>query len=122
MLGFYFFSENRIDPYFATLGTSYVSLFILMTTANYPDVMMPSYHANEFSCLFFIVYMMFGFFLLSNIVLSMVYESFTDTEKRKFKKAFLHKRQGIRLAWERVMGSAENGVRCGRPGSGPDLH
>lgn len=104
VLGFYFFSENETDPYFETLGTSFVSLFILMTTANYPDVMMPAYQANNFSCLFFIAYMMFGFYLLTNIVLSMVYDSFTDTEKRKFKKEFFHKREGIRLAWQTAMG------------------
>jgi two pore calcium channel protein 1 len=56
VLAFYFFSENKSDPYFATLGGSYVSLFVLMTTANFPDVMMPSYANNEFACLFFVVY------------------------------------------------------------------
>lgn len=110
VLGFYFFSENRKDPYFATLGTSYVSLFTLMTTANYPDVMMPAYYANDFACLFFIIYMMFGFYLLTNMVLSMVYDSFKNTQERKFKKIFLHKRHGIRNAWERTMGDGEVGM------------
>jgi len=110
VLAFYFFSDNQNDPYFATLGTSYVSLFILMTTANYPDVMMPSYYKNEFACLFFIFYMMFGFYLLTNIVLSMVYESFTDTEQRKFKRMWKHKRRGVRLAWERTMSVDDEGM------------
>jgi hypothetical protein len=57
-------------------------------------------------------YMLFGFFLLTNIVLAMVYDSFTGTETRRFKRNFLHKRRGIRLAWERVMGPATTGVRC----------
>lgn len=103
VLGFYFFGSNTNDPYFRTLGVSYVSLFTLMTTANFPDVMMPAYYANEFACVFFILYMLIGFFFLMNIVLAMVYEGFTDTEKRKFKKVFKHRREGLRLAWDCAM-------------------
>eukprot|EP00041_Stephanoeca_diplocostata_P021215 m.489432 g.489432 ORF g.489432 m.489432 type:complete len:820 (+) comp21768_c0_seq2:262-2721(+) len=103
VLGFYFFGSNTNDPYFRTLGVSYVSLFTLMTTANFPDVMMPAYYENEFACVFFIMYMLIGFFFLMNIVLAMVYEGFTDTEKRKFKKIFKHRREGLRLAWDCAM-------------------
>eukprot|EP00040_Diaphanoeca_grandis_P034939 m.218307 g.218307 ORF g.218307 m.218307 type:complete len:822 (-) comp33264_c0_seq1:102-2567(-) len=102
VLAFYFFGENPDDPYFSTLGGSYVSMFILITTANYPDVMMPAYWNHWASCIFFILYMMFGFYFLANIVLAMVFESFTDTEKRKFKKQFLHQREACDLAWARA--------------------
>ena len=35
-------------------------MFTLLTTANFPDVMMGVYHDNSFSCIFFIVYLLFG--------------------------------------------------------------
>jgi two pore calcium channel protein 1 len=33
VLGFFLFSDNPKDPYFQTLFTSFVSLFVLLTTA-----------------------------------------------------------------------------------------
>ena len=33
-------------------------LFILLTTANYPDVMMPAYDCTQWSSLFFVVFVM----------------------------------------------------------------
>lgn len=109
VLGFYFFSDNDDDPYFRDLATSYVSLFILMTTANFPDVMMPAYYANQYACIFFIVYMLFGFYFLLNIVLAMVYEGFTDTEKRKFKKVWTHQRVAARKCFEMAMAGEPEG-------------
>ena len=36
---------------------SFINLFVLLTTANYPDVMMPSYADNPLSAAFFISYL-----------------------------------------------------------------
>lgn len=33
LLGYYLFSRNEMDPYFRTLHDSFVSLFVLLTTA-----------------------------------------------------------------------------------------
>eukprot|EP00039_Didymoeca_costata_P026845 m.16804 g.16804 ORF g.16804 m.16804 type:complete len:837 (+) comp5803_c0_seq1:169-2679(+) len=100
VMAFNFFSLNHSDPYFATFETSFMSMFILMTTANNPDVMMTAYNDHAGACLFFIIYMLFGFYFLMNLLLAMVYDNFTLYEKTKFKKVFMHKRQAIRHAWD----------------------
>ncbi|XP_007936469.1 two pore calcium channel protein 1 [Orycteropus afer afer] len=100
ILGFYLFSPNPSDPYFNTLENSIVSLFVLLTTANFPDVMMPSYSRSPWSCVFFIVYLSIELYFIMNLLLAVVFDTFNDIEKRKFKSLLLHKRTAIQHAYQ----------------------
>ncbi|XP_077164863.1 two pore channel protein 1 isoform X1 [Paroedura picta] len=99
ILGFYLFSSNKSDPYFNTLENSLVNLFVLLTTANFPDVMMPSYSQNPWSCVFFIVYLSIELYFIMNLLLAVVFDTFNDIEKMKFKSLLLHKRTAIQHAY-----------------------
>ncbi|XP_074641111.1 two pore calcium channel protein 1-like isoform X2 [Tubulanus polymorphus] len=99
ILGFYLFHTIESDSYFDTIWTSFISLFVLLTTANYPDVMMPAYNNSRWSCIFFIIYLAVELYFVMNLVLAVVYESFTRFEKAKLKKLFLHKRQACQYAF-----------------------
>ncbi|XP_051032495.1 two pore channel protein 1 [Phodopus roborovskii] len=99
ILGFYLFSTNPSDPYFNTLENSIVNLFVLLTTANFPDVMMPSYSRSSWSCIFFIVYLSIELYFIMNLLLAVVFDTFNDIEKRKFKSLLLHKRSAIQHAY-----------------------
>ncbi|XP_071479888.1 two pore calcium channel protein 1-like, partial [Diadema antillarum] len=92
ILGFYLFVTVEDDIYFQTLQDSFVNLFVLMTTANFPDVMMPAYNHNPLSAIFFIVFLVLELYFLINLLLAVVYDTFTGIEKNKFKKLMLHKR------------------------------
>lgn len=48
------------------------TLWICVTTANYPDVMMPAYNENRFVALYFISFMVVSFFFLTNVILASV--------------------------------------------------
>ncbi|XP_074630385.1 two pore channel protein 1-like isoform X1 [Acropora palmata] len=98
MLGFYSFSDNEKDEYFTTFWRSLISLFVLLTTANYPDVMMPSYHLSRWSAVFFVIYISLVLYFLMNLLLAVVYDTFTNIEKEKFMNLFLHKRKAVRQA------------------------
>ncbi|XP_035514142.1 two pore calcium channel protein 1 isoform X2 [Morone saxatilis] len=100
ILGFCLFSPNTTDPYFSTLENSLVSLFVLLTTANFPDVMMPSYSKNRWSCVFFIVYLSIELYFVMNLLLAVVFDTFNDVEKMKFKSLLLHKRSAIDHAFQ----------------------
>uniref|UniRef100_A0A1A7WNU8 Voltage-dependent calcium channel protein TPC1 n=2 Tax=Iconisemion striatum TaxID=60296 RepID=A0A1A7WNU8_9TELE len=100
ILGFCLFSTNSSDPYFKTLEDSLVSLFVLLTTANYPDVMMPAYSKNRWSCVFFIVYLSIELYFIMNLLLAVVFDTFNDVEKMKFKSLLLHKRSAIDHAFQ----------------------
>jgi hypothetical protein len=58
---------------FETIGDSAHGILVLMTTANFPDFMLPAYHVRRVNCIFFIFYLIFGLFLLMNMLLAVFY-------------------------------------------------
>ena len=51
-------------------------MLVLLTTSNYPDVMLPAYQRDRSSCLFFIIYLIVGLFLIMNLLLAIFYSNF----------------------------------------------
>jgi hypothetical protein len=49
-----------------------------MTTANFPNVMLPAYSMNQAYTIFFLVYMICGLFFLLNLVLAIIYSNYTN--------------------------------------------
>uniref|UniRef100_A0A667YLW4 Voltage-dependent calcium channel protein TPC1 n=1 Tax=Myripristis murdjan TaxID=586833 RepID=A0A667YLW4_9TELE len=91
---------GKKNIYFNTLENSIVSLFVLLTTANFPDVMMPAYSRNRWSCVFFIVYLSIELYFIMNLLLAVVFDTFNGVEKMKFKSLLLHKRSAIDHAFQ----------------------
>jgi len=70
------------DLYFSNLIESLYSLWIMVTTANYPDVMMPAYNENRALGLYFISFMIVAFFLMMNFILAVVCNCYNEEEER----------------------------------------
>uniref|UniRef100_A0A6I8QGK0 Ion transport domain-containing protein n=1 Tax=Xenopus tropicalis TaxID=8364 RepID=A0A6I8QGK0_XENTR len=96
----HFLSWPNHKYYFSTLENSLVSLFVLLTTANFPDVMMPAYSRNPWSCIFFIIYLSIELYFIMNLLLAVVFDTFNDIEKKKFKSLLLHKRSAIQHSYQ----------------------
>ncbi|KAJ8044123.1 Two pore calcium channel protein 1 [Holothuria leucospilota] len=109
-LGFYLFAKVEDDIYFKSIIHSFINLFILQTTANYPDVMMPAYNSSRWSAVFFILFLLLELYFLTNVLLAVVYNTFTDVEKEKFKKLYLHKREGASMAFRRLCSRKHQGL------------
>ncbi len=88
------FSHNCRD-YFNTLFASMLQLFILLTTANYPDIMMPVYECEPLTALFFVVYILIGLYFLMSLILAVVYTHFSERTRTKFKKHRLKRQHSI---------------------------
>ncbi|RLO07596.1 hypothetical protein DYB28_000406 [Aphanomyces astaci] len=56
-------------------------MLILLTAANFPDVMMPAYDKNRLSVLFFGFFLCFGVFFLLNVVLAVIFNNFSRNSK-----------------------------------------
>ncbi|KAL4715303.1 hypothetical protein ACJJTC_010873 [Scirpophaga incertulas] len=99
LLGYYLFSEHVDNGHFQTISDSFVSMFVLLTTANFPDVMMPSYAKSKWYALFFILYIITVLYVLMNLMLAVVYETFTRIEREKCRALLLHRRRATRHAF-----------------------
>ncbi|CAG5133866.1 unnamed protein product, partial [Candidula unifasciata] len=100
ILAFYLFSGIKTDTNFKTIQSSFISLFVLLTTANYPDVMMPAYNESRVYSVFFIVYLSLELYFLMNLLLAVVYDTFSNLEKSKVRSLFFHKREGCVRAFK----------------------
>ncbi|XP_041348857.1 two pore calcium channel protein 1-like [Gigantopelta aegis] len=108
ILGFYLFSDIKRDgEYFNNIQNSFVSLFVLLTTANFPDVMMPAYRTSRWYSIFFVIYLSLELYFLMNLLLAVVYDTFSNLEKAKVKKLFFHKREGCQHAF-RLLTTKQN--------------
>jgi len=96
--GFELFRTDNTN--FSSLLVSMRSLFVLLTTANYPDVMMPSYHVSWASAFYFVVFLVFGLYFLMALILAVVYDHFSLSTKRTEKQ--------IRLQRNRTMDAIFN--------------
>ena len=62
--------------YFENLPESYYNMLILLTTANFPDVMLPAYNMSFYWSLYFISFLLLGLYALLNLLLAQVFNSF----------------------------------------------
>ena len=61
---------------FPDILTSYYNMLILLTTANFPDVMLPAYLHNRAAFFFWMIFLTLGLFLFMNMLLAIFYGSY----------------------------------------------
>ena len=84
LAGFYLF-RNSFEGlvYYKNLQQSFMSMLTAMTTANYPDVMLPSYYNNFYVVFFFMIYLLFGIYFLLSVLIANVFNKYkTRLEER----------------------------------------
>eukprot|EP01083_Nonionella_stella_P062674 162968_1 len=103
-VAYYLFHENPYHLFgqnnqnFETFGESVYALVVLQTTANFPDVMMPSYDQSEWAALFFFIYNILGIYFLMALVLAVIYNNYSDH--------ILHDVERIKVVRERAIKEA----------------
>ena len=58
---------------FTSMNSTMYQMFILMTTANFPDVMLAAYDVSFWNSIYFVTYLMLGLYLLMNLLLANVF-------------------------------------------------
>lgn len=53
-------------------------MFTVVTTANYPDVMLPAYYDNFYVFFLFLVYALLSIYLLLSVLMANVFNKYTE--------------------------------------------
>lgn len=74
-------------------------MLVLLTTANYPDIMLPAYAQSRLYSIFFIAYLLFGLFFLFNLVLAVFYNKYKTQLELVAEKYINERRTTIKEAF-----------------------
>ncbi|KAJ8392380.1 hypothetical protein AAFF_G00075050 [Aldrovandia affinis] len=97
---------NEGNPYFTNYLEIVFDLYVLVTTANSPDVMMPAYNSNVFFAIFFIVYILVNTYIFMSVFLAVVYNNYKKYLKEEVRQLVRAKRSKMVRAF-RVLQETE---------------
>jgi hypothetical protein len=79
-------------------------MLVLLTTSNFPDIMLPAYEKNKFTGLFFISYLIIGLFFLMNLLLCIFYSNFKSRFEQKISKKENRRSEYLYKEFEKIGG------------------
>ncbi|MCI4393433.1 hypothetical protein PGIGA_G00157470 [Pangasianodon gigas] len=86
-------------PYFTNYLEIVFDLYVLVTTANSPDVMMPAYNYSSFFAIFFILYIVINTYTFMSVFLAVVYNNYKKYLKEEVRQLVRAKRQKLCCAF-----------------------
>ncbi|XP_041468434.1 two pore calcium channel protein 1-like [Lytechinus variegatus] len=88
------------SPYFTDFWEIWWDLYVLVTTANSPDIMMPAYDFNPWYMLYFITYIFICLYIFMSIFLAVIYKNYRKHLKNEVQKSVFNKRRKLASAWD----------------------
>ena len=86
IVGYFLFGAKSED--FKDVPISVYSLFILLSTCNFPDVMLGTFSdTNKFPFFYFLLYLAINYFILFTLLKTLYYSKFFDSLKERARKA-----------------------------------
>ncbi|KAG0629978.1 hypothetical protein M758_1G144100 [Ceratodon purpureus] len=79
--------------------TSLLNLFVLLTTANNPNVWADAYTADRRAFFFFFTYLVVGLFFLMNLVFTVIYDNYKAQMATEAEKRITARQQSLRAAF-----------------------
>ena len=83
------------EQYFSSFADSFYNMFILLTTANFPNIMLPAYYSWYWNWMYFFLFLLLGLYFLMNMVLAHVYGAFKERISKEGKN--YHERMKVCL-------------------------
>lgn len=86
-------------PYFTNFLDIMFDLYVLVTTANSPDIMMPAYNSSVGFSLFFILYILINTYIFMSVFLAVVYNNYKKHLKEEVRQLIRAKRHKMARAF-----------------------
>ena len=77
-------------------------MFILLTTANFPDIMLPEYEESTINCFIFMSFLILGLFFMMNVLLANVFSKFQQRLERENKKVVEQQEELLKEMLDRI--------------------
>ncbi|KAM3931569.1 two pore channel protein 2-like [Leptodactylus fuscus] len=87
------------ERYFGNFLEGVFNLYVLVTTANSPDVMMPAYDYSGWYSIFFIAYIILNTYIFMSVFLAVVYNNYRKHLKNEIRKLAYMKRRKMAEAF-----------------------
>ncbi|XP_029645945.1 two pore calcium channel protein 2-like [Octopus sinensis] len=85
--------------YFKNLSESFMSMLILLTTANNPDIMMPAYNQNRLYSIYFVLFLAIGLYCFMNMLTAVIYNQFRGYFLNSMQSSLFRRRVAIFAAF-----------------------
>jgi two pore calcium channel protein len=89
---------------FGSLGASMKSVMVLLTTANFPDVMMSAYSYNRAFALPFILFLLYSLFFVVNVLLAHVYSRYKEELRQSATRFGANRQASLDIAFGLLAG------------------
>eukprot|EP01028_Stygiella_incarcerata_P001472 TRINITY_DN125_c0_g1_i1.p1 TRINITY_DN125_c0_g1~~TRINITY_DN125_c0_g1_i1.p1 ORF type:complete len:775 (+),score=143.52 TRINITY_DN125_c0_g1_i1:84-2327(+) len=90
------------DTYFDGFADGAFNLLVCLTTANYPDVMMPAYSSDRTNAIVFVSFLLIGLYFLMNLVLAVIYNQYRKHLKEGVIRNVLMQREVLDRAFKLI--------------------
>ncbi|XP_071834733.1 uncharacterized protein [Apostichopus japonicus] len=84
---------------FDNVAITFLRLFVLLSTENYPEVMIPAYSQSKVTFIYFGIFLFVGVFFLTAILLAIVVDSYWEFAKKHVKEERSRERAELAKAW-----------------------
>ena len=102
LLGFFsllLFAVSSAAKMFPNYGDALWNLLILLTTSNFPDIMMPAYTLHRSAFFFFFAFLLAGYFFLTNLILAIVCKGHTEQREADLAAEELSQKENLDRAF-----------------------
>ena len=94
--------DNGNEEYFGDFFDAFWQLYVLVTTANSPDIMMPAYNSNRAYIIFFAAFLLINLYLFMRVFLAVIYKSYKDNLKAEVREAVQLKRDLLKRSYQLI--------------------
>ena len=93
----YYASDGLGD--FNSFSSSVLSMFVLATSENYPDIMRAAYDRDNANVVFFVTYILLSVFLLMNVLVAIILEGYKAIRQDKVSKDFVEENKALNTSF-----------------------